>query len=216
MANQQTSATRIVVGCAAAVCLFTLAAVGARAQRSATSGPPPTEIRDPFAEARERQRREAELRSAEIIIRPRPAERRDATVGQMREDFRQIQILRNNIVRHLTSEKPLDYKFIASEAEEISRRAGRLKARLVREAAAGDEEKKEREQQFELGDTDVKAALVRMCRRIDSFIDNPMFKVPEVIDVEQSARAGRDLFDIIQLSGGIRRAAERQHKTSKK
>lgn len=215
MGNHRTSASAVTFRFAAAICLLSLAAFAARAQRP-VPGPPPAGVRDPFAEARERRQREAELRNAEIVRRPRPAERRDAAIGQMREDFRQIQVLRNNVARHLLSEQPLDYKFIASEAEEISRRAGRLKSQFVREAAAGDEGKKERAQQFELGDTDLKDALVRMCRRIDSFIESPMFKVPEVMDVEQTAKAGRDLLDIIQLSGGIKRAAERQHKTNKK
>jgi hypothetical protein len=222
MGNHRRRAALSAVGFAAAVCALGLAAAPARAQRGPVSGPPPPGNRDPFAESRERRQREAQLRSVGMAAgAPRKSESRgsEAAAEQMREDFRRIQILRNNVVRHLQSEKPLDYKFIASETEEINRRAARLKTHLVREPDEGEKGgagKDEREKHAELGDGEVQGALVRMCKRIDSFTENPMFKVPEVVDLEQTAKAGRDLRDIIQLSGGIRRAAERQQKANKK
>src|SRR5689334_12759699 len=93
------------------------------------TGPPPVGNRDPFAEVRERQQREAQLRSAEMPAEVRKLDKRseEAAAEQMREDFKIIQIRRNNLVRHLLSEKPFDYKFIAGEAEEINKRASRLK-----------------------------------------------------------------------------------------
>jgi len=48
----------------------------------------------------------------------------------------------------------------------------------------------------------MKDALVTMCKRIDSFTENPTFKMLDVVDAAQSAKAGRDLRDIILLSGG--------------
>jgi hypothetical protein len=74
----------------------------------------------------------------------------EAAAKQVREDFRGIQVIRNNVVRHLLSEKPLDYKFIATETEGINKRANRLKAHLAREAVVG--EKKDEGKQLELGD----------------------------------------------------------------
>jgi hypothetical protein len=61
----------------------------------------------------------------------------------------------------------------------------------------------------------MKDALVTMVKRIDSFTENPVFKVPDVIDVQQSAKANRDLRHIILLSEGIRKTAERLNKTHK-
>ena len=223
MGNHRRRAALSALGFAAAVCALGLAAVPARAQQGPLPGPPPPGNRDPMAEARERQQREAQLRSVGMAAAaPRKSGGRgsEAAAGQMREDFRRIQILRNNVVRHLQSEKPLDYKFIASEAEEINRRAARLKSHLVSDPAEAEKKdeagKSEREKHTELGDAELQGALVRMCRRIDSFTENPMFKVPEVVDLEQTAKAGRDLLDIIRLSDGIRRAAERQQKANRK
>ena len=222
MRTHRKPAATVLLGLASAVCVLALAPAQARAQRSATPGPPAPGNRDPFAEARERQQREAQLRSAEMrtgerrTVDPRAAA---AAAEQMRDDFKNIQILRNNVVRHLQSDQPLDFKFIAREAEEINKRAGRLKGYLVREAA--EAEKREREKQAEPAGNEldagrVKDALVRMCHRIDSFTGNPLFKTPDVVDVQQSAKAGRDLLDIISLSRDIRKAAERLNKTQSK
>lgn len=222
MMNRRASSSKfagslVLVACA---CL-PLAANSARAQQTTPGGPPPPGNRDPFGEARERQQREAQLRSAEMVGAARTTDRRasEAAAEQLREDFRNIQILRNKLVRHLQSGKPLDYKFIAGETAEINKRAGRLKTHLLRaapEEGKTEREKKEQEPQAELGESEVSNALVKMCKRIDSFTESPVFKVPDVIDLKESDKAGRDLRDIIQLSAGIRKAAEKLNKTGRK
>jgi hypothetical protein len=193
--------------------LLTLFAHTAQAQQT---GPPPVGNRDPFAEIRERQQREAQLRSAEMVGGVKKLDRRsaEAAAEQMREDFKSIQVRRNNLVRHLLAEKPFDYKLIAGEAEEINKRALRLKANLLREVA--EDAKKEQEKQVEISDAQMKDALVTMVKRIDSFTENPVFKVPDVVDIQQSAKANRDLQHIILLSDGIRRTADRLNKSHKK
>jgi len=199
----------VVAGFLGLVCLFALSPGAARAQQTSAPGPPPPGNRDPFAEARERQRREAQLRSAEMIGEVKLTDRRsvEAAVGQMKDDFRRIQILRNEVVRHLQSGRPLDYKFISREAEEINKRAGRLKTHLLREVPAG--EKKEPSPPADIEGAQLTEALVRMCHRIDSFTENPLFKIPEVIDVKDAEKAGRDLRDILRLSEVIGKSAEK-------
>ena len=202
----------IAVSFMAVVCVFTFAINPAQAQQT---GPPPVGNRDPFAEVRERQQREAQLRGAEIVGGVSKLDRRsaDAAAEQMREDFKAIQVRRNNLVRHLLSEKPFDYKFIAGETEEINKRASRLKTNLLREVP--EAEKKEQGKQVEIADAQMKDALVTMVKRIDSFTENPVFKVPDVVDVQHSAKAKRDLQHIILLSDGIRKTAEKLNKTQK-
>lgn len=215
MRNQR--GLRWVVGPAvAAAFVLALSAVTVRAQQTAPPGAPLPGNRDPLAEARERQQREAQLRSNERLGVPRSKEGWDvaAVVERMKDDFRGLQVQRNKLVRRLQSGGPLDYKLIAEEAEGINKRAGRLRQHLLREAAGA--EKKEPEKPLELGDGQLNDALFTMCKRIDSFTENPIFKVPSVVDVEQSAKADRDLRHILLLSGGIKRAAERLDKTHKK
>ncbi|HEY0375896.1 MAG TPA: hypothetical protein VGC87_02970 [Pyrinomonadaceae bacterium] len=199
----------VAVGFMVAVCVFMLALNSAQAQQT---GPPPVGDRDPFAEIRERQRREAQLRSAEMLGGVRKLDKRaeEAAAEQMREDFKVLQIRRNNLARHLLSEKPFDYKLIAGEAEEINRRASRLKTHLLREVPEG--EKKEEKKEVEIAAAQMKDALLTLVKRIDSFTENPVFKVPDVVDVQQSAKADRDLQRVILLSDGIGKTAGRLSK----
>jgi hypothetical protein len=213
MGNRRAPSAAVVAGLVGLVCFFALSAGTARAQRGVTPGPPPPGNRDPFAEARERQQREAQLRSAEMLGEVKLTDRRsvEAAVEQMRDDFRRIQILRNGMVRHLKSGEPLDHRFIAREAVEINKRAGRLKTHLLRELPEG--EKKGPEARPVLEGEGLTEALVTMCHRIDSFTENPLFKIPAVIDVKDAEKAGRDLRDILQLSEAVAKAAERLKKT---
>ena len=216
MVNHRAPVTRVVIGLAAALCLSCVfAPLPARAQQSTLPGPPAPGNRDPMGEARERQQREAQLRSLEMLggakkEDPRAAE---AAAEQIKDDFKNIQLLRNKVARHLLSEKPLDYKFIAAEVEEINKRAGRLRHYLVR---AAEDDKGEKKEPVEIGEGLMKDALVTMCKRIDSFTENPIFKVPAVVDVEQSAKADRDLRHILLLSAGIRKTAAQLDKSHKK
>ena len=213
MGTHRGPAPIVAVGFMAAVCVFTCAIGSAQAQQT---GPPPPGNRDPFAEVRERQQREAQLRGAEMAGGMKKLDRRsaEAAAEQMRDDFKNIQLLRNKLARHVLSDKPFDYKFIAGETEEINKRANRLKAHLLREVPDG--EKPGQAKQVEITDAQMKDALVTMLKRIDSFTENPVFKVPDVVDVQQSAKANRDLRHIILLSEGIRKTAERLSKTDKK
>ena len=210
MGNHRAPSAAVAVGFAAAICVLTLAAGAARAQQGTPPGPPPPGNRDPLGEMRERQQREAQLRSAEMMGGLRTTRGAGAAAEQMREDFRSIQILRNKLARHLLSDVPLDYKFVAGEAAEINKLAGRLKSHLVPEPTGGA--KKAPEVPVEIADSQMRDALATMCKRIDSFTEHPLFKTPEVIDIQQSAKASRDLRHIILLSGGIRKTAERLNK----
>ena len=211
MENHRALSGVVRAGFAAAVCLLTLAPNLAQSQ----SAPGAPQGEDPFADVRERRQREAQLRSSEMVSEAKTVDTREleAAAKQMRDDFREIQVMRNNVVRHLLSEKPLDYKLIASETQGINKRANRLKTHVIHES---ESEKKEGGKQVELGDNQMKDALVTMCKRIDSFTENPAFKLPVVFDATQSAKAHRDLLDIILLSGRIMKLAERLNKTPSK
>lgn len=218
MRSQRALASMFVRGFAAAALLVAAPFVaGTALAQQSIPGPPPPGDRDPFAAVRERQQREAQLRSAEMVGKAVPVDRRAAEVaaGQVREDFKRIQILRNEIARHVLSGKPLDYKFIAGETAEVNKRAVRLKAYMAPETSKGDGGK-EQKRADEIGEGLMKDALVTLCKRIDSFTDNPMFKLPEVIDVQQFEKAGKDLETIVLLSDAVRKGAERAGKTAKK
>lgn len=192
-----------IVGMAAAC--IAIAVAPAMAQQPGP--PPPVENPSPFGDLRDRQHREAALRGSEILPGKRPADprRSQQLIDQVREDYKRLQVLRNEMVRALTSDAPLDYKRIADRSAEINKRASRLKDALALQSP--EEEAKRQSAPAELNDGQLKDALVNLCNGIITFVENPMFKSPGVIDAQETTKARRLLYNIIELSGGIRKNA---------
>jgi len=210
MSNRRTDlATRIICCIAAAISFSMVTAI----EVSAMQGPPPPGERSPRGPDRDRELREKILRSAEmkVAIEKKDEKRIEAAIKQVKKDFERIQIVRNEMVRHLLAEKPLDYKFIFEKTGEINERADRLKTFLM--PPVPEEKEKSEQSQIELRHEDMKGALVQLCNLMAGFIDNPILKNPDTVDVEQSAKAGGDLIKIIELSGNIKRSAESLRKT---
>jgi hypothetical protein len=177
------------------------------AQQERPSGPP-----DLKREQREREHREAMLRTAEtrVAVAKLDEKRIEAAVDQIKDDFRRIQIIRNEIVRNLLADRPLDFKFLSNRAGEVNKRADRLKTYLMQPVP--EDEGKKQKSQIEFNNEQMKEVLVQLCHLIDSFVENPVLKTPGRVDVEQSTRAGGDLLSIIELSGSIKRSAEKLNK----
>jgi hypothetical protein len=169
---------------------------------------------DGMKEMRQRQQQEARLRSAEV--RP-TAEKTDprrvkAAVDQIQKDFTHIQIARNEMVRALKTEKPLDYKFVVETIGDIHKRANRLKLYLI----PGDVEPRKNSLALKADDSEaMKGALVKLCNLIIRFIENPALRnFQGVVDAQESVKAGSDLVNIIDLSAGIKTSAEKLSKSS--
>lgn len=159
---------------------------------------------------RDQQRRELELRrGAEEVSHPPDERAVKAAVKQLGEDFRRIQVIRNDVARALVSGGALDYARVSEQAVEVRKRALRMQTYLGLRAPASDEKQRHADSPAALGEGELKDALVRLCKRIDSFVANPRFKAPGVVDVEGSAKAVRDLQEIISLSGAVREGASR-------
>ena len=192
-----------------------LLGASAQAQRPTTAGAPGN--RDPFSGARERRNREAMLRGTEM----KPGEAKgdpravEAAVEQVKEDFKRIQILRNELVRSLRAEGAFDYKIISEKTGEIHKRAHRLQKLLAVPNPEAEQATREEKPPRELAGAQLKSALVTLCKQIESFVENPVFKMPGVVNIEQSARASQDLEEIIHLSADIKKGAERLDKAAR-
>jgi hypothetical protein len=190
----------------ASVLLLIVMANTTLAQQARSTSP------DPKSEQRERQQREANLRTAEAVValEKKDQQRIAAAVKQIKDDFKRIQILRNHMVRNLIANKPLDYKSISDETGEISACAGRLKTFLLPPVPQDKTNENNQKKDLDFNHEELKEALVRLCNLIAGFIDNPVLKNPgEKVDVELSTRAGSDLTTIIDLSGKIKKSAEK-------
>lgn len=181
----------------------------ALAQRA--PGPPPGKGRPLGDSAKDRlqdqQRREMRLRNVEREGAQAEVnqERLQAAIEVVKHDFKRIQIIRNEMVDDLVAKKPLDYRLISEQAGEISKRAHQLKTYLM--PPIPDE--KDKKNQVEYTHEEMKGALVKLCNLIYNFTENPVLKTPDVVDVKESARAGRDLLSIIEISDNLKSSAER-------
>jgi len=160
----------------------------------------------------EDSRREAQLqvnRSSGKVTDPKQLQ---AVIDQVEQDFKQILILHNEIGRATAADKALDYHFVSDATSEIKKRASRLQTVLaLSRPEGGDKQGKP----VKFADAQVKDALIVLCSRIESFVKNPVIEAPGTVDLEQSARARRDLDSIIDLSGSIKKSAERLSKASR-
>ena len=107
--------------------------------------------------------------------------------------------------------KPLDYKLVSEQTAEINKRASRLNVYMRAHVAEEEKENK----LPELKSEEMVGSLVRLCKLIDSFTENPALKNAATIDSkeiakakENKANADRDLLAIIKLSNSIQKMAE--------
>ena len=196
-----------------AVAIFSLCLTGTTMAQGkpAGAGPPPNN--NPNLDDRARQVDEGRLRSAEMDVGADEKNRKlvQAAIANMKEDFARIQVLRNDIARNLVAHKPLDYPLISEQTAEINKRASRLNVYMRAHAAEAEKENN----LPELKSEEMIGALVRLCKLIDSFTENPALKNVATIDSKDVAKtkenkdnADRDLLAIITLSGGLRKKSE--------
>ena len=183
-----------------------------RAQgKPAGAGPPPNN--NPNISDRVRQIDEGKLRGAEANagVEEENQKRVQAAIVNMKDDYKRIQVLRNDIARNLVARKPLEYKLVADQTAEINKRASRLNVYML--ARVPDEQKPD--SSAELKSEEMVGALVKLCKLIDSFTENPALKNAGTADSkavtkakDDKANADRDLLWIINLSASIRKKSE--------
>lgn len=121
--------------------------------------------------------------------------------ADVRKDFRQLQMVNNNLMERMfagSSTQTVTNKEIRSSLGEIKKLAERLR--------------------FNFGiprievNTSSDVALVPGLRQLDqavtSFVENPLFQQPRVFDAELASRAGKDLGEVLRLSDALRKLAK--------
>jgi hypothetical protein len=162
-----------------------------------------------------------EMNQRELQLRDLGKERRKANdpkhaqalTAQVGQDFGRILILHNEIVRAITGKRTLDYEFISDATTEIKKRATRLQSTLELHKPEPPEQSQERTP--ESTDAQLRDALIVLCKQIKSFVTNPIIETPGTVDVQQLAKARSDLESVVELSGAIRKGAERLSKIPK-
>lgn len=193
-----------------ALILFLTATVLAQ---TPAGGPPPIDRRTNTDRVRQQDmsNREWQLRNfGKEFGGPKDRRQIEALMAQTEQDFNRILSLHNEIARAISSNNALDYQFVSDATSEIKKRASRVQSSLNLGLSPEDEQEAEKFQ-----DTEIKDALIKLCKQIRSFVTNPVIENPNTIDAEQSLRARRDLDGLIQLSALIKKDADKLGKTRK-
>lgn len=173
-------------------------------------GPPPIDRKNNVDRMRQQDmsRREYQLRNFGTE-RGAPKDRRqlEALMAQTEEDFNRILTRHNEIARVIQSKDTLDYRFVSDATGEIHKRASRVQSTLALGLTPEDGEVAEKAEEFK--DSEVKDALIKLCKQIRSFVTNPIIENPNTIDAQQLTKARRDLESLIQLSAHIKKDAEK-------
>ena len=200
---------RLVMAAVFSLCLASISLTRAQG-KPAGAGPPPNI--NPNIDTRQRQVDENRLRNAELNVSAEERNKKllEAAILNMKEDFTRIQVLRNDIARNLIAQKPINHKLLSQQTAEINKRASRLNVYM----RAHTEEEKE-SNATEIKSEEMVDALVRLCKLIDSFTENPALKNAATVDTkeidkarENKAKADRDLLAIIKLSSSLQKKIE--------
>lgn len=177
--------------------------------QSAPSGPPPVDrVNTERMRQQEMSSREWQLRNFGTEPNaPKDKRQVEALMAQTEQDFNRILFLHNEIARALTSNKDLDYHFVSDATAEIKKRASRVQSSLFLHLKP--EEALELEKSPAPKDLPMKDELIKLCHQIRSFVTNPSIENPNTINAEQMAKARKDLESLIQLSGQIKKDAEK-------
>src|SRR6266850_2011963 len=161
------------------------------------------------AQMQEMTRRELQLNSlGENKGPPNDPKRSQAMMDQVSEDFQRILTLHNEIVRAITANRSLTYKFISDATGEIRKRAARLQSSLKLQKPEPTTENRGTDTDFNV--MEMKDELILLCKQIESFVRNPIIEKPGTVDAPQLGRARKDLQSIVELSDAIKKHVDKQ------
>jgi len=149
--------------------------------------------------------RELMKRERETLTGPTPRSEaeRFAALKQLREDFRAIQDVNNKMMSEAWARESIDYEQTSNMLGQINDRAVRLKSNL----ALPEPAKVQHRTLSAGGPKEFKSALLLMDRSLMSFVNNPVFRERNVVEVNLATQATKDLDDVIAYSANLKKIA---------
>ena len=118
--------------------------------------------------------------------------------ASIRNDFRQLQIVNNNLLERMfdrSQTRQISNKEIRTSLGEIKKLAERLRSNFgIPKIKAVAEP-----------DVALLPGLVQLHKAVASFVDNPLFQQPRVYDAELASKAGKDLSEVMTLADVLRK-----------
>ena len=159
--------------------------------------------------------READLEGREIRLRllsepgktktAQTVDDRKFIVNQIFEDFERVQVINREMIKATTNLDNNGYKQISSLADEMNKRAKRLKTNL--NIPDMEHDKKEPEPQNEMDAAQLKASIQSLNTSVKNFVTSPVFTNPRVTTVGNLQNIRRDISNVIELSRTVKKAA---------
>lgn len=171
---------------------------------------------DREARRNDMQMRQWALRDLERLKNDRPEGKRAArpAYADVAHDFEQLQLVNYSLANAAGDGKSLDFELIRKGASAVRERATRLKGYLsLPEVGAQKAQGAAAETETQEG---LRSSVASLDALVKSFAWNPVFRQPNVVDLEQSSKASRDLAGIIALSEQIRKGAAELCKGARK
>lgn len=140
-------------------------------------------------------------------------ERRRNLFPQINEDFQRIQVVHNEIVRMLQPDKALDYDRLAELTDDMKKRSVRLRENLALPEPEKTDAQRTRSEAID--DSQIKKTIGELHDLVVSFVANPIFKNLGVVDAKVIDAASKNLNDLIDTSGEIKREAKALGKSAK-
>jgi hypothetical protein len=141
------------------------------------------------------------LKIAEFIS----AARQRNLLVQINEDFQRIKVIHNEIMLMIRDQRKLNYDPLIDLGTELKKRGKRLRSNL---ALPSPKDKAKGEIDLPANEVEVKNSAVKLHQAVVSFVTNPMFTEPGILDVNAVNQASSDLEDIIGVSDRIKSLAE--------
>jgi len=129
---------------------------------------------------------------------------------QIFEDFERVQMLNREMLQASSNLDNNSYKRIASLADEMNKRAKRLKINL--HIPDVEPEKKAPESPTEIDATQLKASLRTLNGSVTSFVNSPIFKDPRITTVGHLQTLRKDISNVIELSRTVKKTAGKLNK----
>ena len=148
----------------------------------------------------------------ETLRREENATEREERRSRIAEDFQHLQGLYGEL-KQVASAEVLDYARVAKTTEEIKTHAARLNTDLSLPKIGKDKRPKD---QFDPDKGQMKESLFALNEMIAGFITNPTFQRDKAYDPQMAGKARSDLEGIIELSGKIKKSADKLKKATGK
>jgi len=134
-------------------------------------------------------------------------ERRRSLFPQINEDFQRIQVIHNEIVRMLQSDKGLAYDRLAELTSDMKKRGTRLRENLALPENEADAAPPTAHSET-IDDAHLKSRIVQLHDVVVSFVASPLFKNLGVVEAKVIDQTRHDLDQIIDLSDELKREAK--------